>query len=213
MEGVNFSKSLTRIFLATSGLLLVFFLVIHLAGLLLGVIAPITFELYAKALHATSWLVFAEFMLGAITLTHVFLTLTKVIKNSQNGNTSNLVSRRKDSLAVLAARSQPIGGIVLLFFLYIHLGELRFPRPADGSELSTLQLILASSGNLVAYILGSLALFLHLFHGIESSQRSLGFLTPLNSSLIRGLGRALSVIISTGFVLMTILLGRTSVFD
>ena len=51
-----------------------------------------------------------------------------------------------------------------------------------------------------------LLLFLHLFHGFESSQRSLGFLTPLNSSWIRALGRSFSFIISAGFVLVTALL-------
>ena len=198
---------MTRIFLASSGLLLVFFLVIHLAGLLLAVIAPMTFELYATVLHSASWVIVCEFILVGISLIHILLTLAKIISNSQSGNTSNLVSRRKDFLAVFAARSQPIGGTVLLYFLFIHLGQLRFPRPADGSELSTLQLFLASPANSSVYLLGSLALFLHLFHGIESSHRSLGFLTFENSLFIRSFGRGLSFFISIGFILLTISLG------
>jgi len=203
------TKSLTRIFLAGSGLLLVFFLIIHLIGLFLAVIDPISFELYASALHSASWVILCEFSLVAIALIHIFLTFTKVLRNFQNRNTGNLVSRRKDFLAIFAARSQPIGGIVLLSFLLIHLRQLRFPRPSDGSELSVLQYILSSPVNSSVYIFGSLALFLHLFHGIESSQRSLGLLTPLNSSLIRAFGRGLSVIISVGFVLVTALLSRS----
>ena len=142
-------------------------------------------------------------MLVAVAFIHIFLTFTKVATNIQNGNTANLVSRRKDFLAIVAARLQPIGGVLLLIFLYIHLRQLRFPRPSDGSELSTLQHLLSFQVNSSLYVLGSLALFLHLFHGIESSQRSLGFLTPLNSSLIRALGRSFSIIISSGFVLVT----------
>jgi len=203
------TKSLTRIFLAGSGLLLVIFLIIHLIGLSLAVIDPISFELYASALHSASWVIICEFRFLAIAFIHIFLTFMKVIRNFQNRNTGNLVSRRKDFLAIFAARSQLIGGIVLLSFLFMHLRQLRFPRPSDGSELSALQYILSSPVNSSVYIFGSLALFLHLFHGIESSQRSLGLLTPLNSSLIRAFGRGFSVIISAGFVLVTALLSRS----
>tara|TARA_B100001250_G_scaffold370753_1_gene355109 strand:- start:839 stop:1453 length:615 start_codon:yes stop_codon:yes gene_type:complete len=197
---------LTRIVLASSGLFLVFFLVVHLLGLLLASINPILFELYASELHSASWVVLCEFVLVAVAFTHILLTFKKVINNIQNGNTANLVSRRKDFLAIFAARLQPIGGVLLLTFLFIHLRQLRFPRPPDGSEISTLQQLLSSQVNSGFYIMGVLALFLHLFHGIESSQRSLGFLTPLNSSLIRTLGRSFSFIISAGFVLVTALL-------
>ncbi len=203
------SKSLTRIFLAVSGLLLVFFLMIHLLGLFLAAIAPISFELYASTLHSASWVILCEFSLIAIALIHIFLTFLKVIRNFQNRNTGHLVSRRKDLLAIFAARSQLIGGMVLLFFLFIHLRQLRFPRPSDGSELLILQHVLSSPVNSSVYIFGSLALFLHLFHGVESSQRSLGLLTPLNSTLIRAFGRLFSVIISGGFVLVTALLSRS----
>ncbi len=197
---------MTRIVLASSGLFLVFFLVVHLLGLLLASINPILFELYASELHSASWVVLCEFVLVAVAFTHILLTFKKVINNIQNGNTANLVSRRKDFLAIFAARLQPIGGVLLLTFLFIHLRQLRFPRPPDGSEISTLQQLLSSQVNSGFYIMGVLALFLHLFHGIESSQRSLGFLTPLNSSLIRTLGRSFSFIISAGFVLVTALL-------
>jgi len=179
---------------------------IHLFGLFLAAIAPISFELYASALHSASGVIFCEFILVAVAFIHILLTFTKVINNIHNGNTANLVSRRKDFLAIFAARLQPIGGVLLLIFLYIHLRQLRFPRPSDGTELSTLHHLLSSAVNSSFYILGSLALFLHLFHGIESSQRSLGFLNPLNSSLIRALGRSFSFIISAGFVLVTALL-------
>ncbi len=178
-------------------------------GLLLAIQSPVSFELYASSLHSAFWVSICEALLLAIALIHISLTFVKVISNFQNGHTANLVSRRKDFLAVFAARSQPIGGIVLLSFLFIHLRQLRFPRPSDGFELSTLQLFLSSPVNFSVYILGSLALFFHLFHGIESSQRSLGFLTPFNSSLIRAVGRGLSMIISAGFVLVTALISRS----
>ena len=93
-------------------------------------------------------------------------------------------------------------------FIVIHLRHLRFPRPPYGEELSTLHFVLYSQSNLIIYLLGSLALFFHLFHGIESSQRSLGLLTSENASLIRIFGRSLSIIISIGFIVVTILISE-----
>ena len=193
--------------LANSGLLLILFLIIHLAGLVLAVLAPAEFELYAAGLHSASWINLLECGLIGVALIHIYLTIKKVIDNSQTGNSSSLVSRRKDYLAVLAARSQPLGGVCLFSFLLIHLEQLRFPRPLDGAELSTLHFYLNSPINLIIYFLESLALFLHLFHGIESSHRSLGLLTSENALLIRNFGRSLSLLIGLGFVLVTGLLG------
>ena len=196
-----------RITLASSGLLLVLFLIIHLAGLVVAVIAPTKFELYAAALHSASWMNLLECGLLVVALIHMSLTIKKVMDNFQASNSPSLVSRRKDYLAVLAARSQPLGGICLLSFLLIHINQLRFPRPLDGAELSTLHFFLESPITLIIYFLGSIALFLHLFHGIESSHRSLGLLTSENALLIRNFGRSLSLLIGLGFVLVTGLLG------
>ncbi len=172
----------------------------------LAVIAPIKFEMYSIALHSASWLKIAEFALFIIALGHISLSIIKVINNSKVGNTARLSSRRKDFLAVLASRFQPIGGIFLICFLSIHLKQLRFPRPIEGSEISTLRIILDSPTILILYLLGSISLFLHLFHGIESSQRSLGSLSSNNASLIRAIGRILSLLIGGGFIFVTIAL-------
>ena len=198
---------MTRILLACSGLVLILFLIIHLGGLLLAVTAPMTFELYASALHSASWLKIVELVLLVILFIHISLTLNKVIYNYQTGSSGTLSSRRKDRLAVLVARYQPISGIFLLFFLCIHLAQFRFPRPPEGSEVSTLHALLNSPATLIVYSLGSLSLFSHLFHGIESSQRSLGMLTAENASIIRTCGRSLSLLIGIGFVLISISLG------
>ncbi len=195
---------MTRSLLSISGLLLVLFLVIHLSGLLLAIISPISFELFAGTLHKSSWLILFELLLIAVTVTHISLTSIKAFQNHGINNASVLVSRRKDLLAVFASSSQPIGGAFLLFFLLIHLAQFRFPRPLNGEELNTLHIILSSPSTVFIYILGSLALFLHLFHGIESSQRSLGLLTSNNALLIRYFARSISFIISAGFILITI---------
>ena len=57
-----------RIGSALSGLLMVLFLVVHLAGLLPALIAPAQFEHYATALHHQPWLPVLEAGLAATAL-------------------------------------------------------------------------------------------------------------------------------------------------
>ncbi len=204
------NDSLISTFLPVTGLLLVLFLSVHLAGLVVGAVAPNLFELYAANLHASSWLGFIEITLLIIALIHIFLTFLKVISNYKKGNQTNLVSKRKDFLGVFSARFQPLGGVILLSFLIIHLEQFRFPRPSIGQELSSILIVLSSMKNLILYLLGSLALFFHLFHGIESSHRSLGLLSNSNALLIRTFGRGLSLLIGLGFLLIAFFLGGTS---
>ena len=45
---------------AFSGLLLVLFLVVHLAGLIPALAAPLAFEHYADTLHHSAWLVLSQ---------------------------------------------------------------------------------------------------------------------------------------------------------
>ena len=65
--GLGFTQNPTvrRVGSAISGLLLVLFLVVHLAGLLPALMAPVQFEHYATALHRQPWLPVLEVGLAA----------------------------------------------------------------------------------------------------------------------------------------------------
>jgi succinate dehydrogenase / fumarate reductase cytochrome b subunit len=194
---------------AASGLLLVLFLLLHLAGVALAPLAPARFEAYAAALHRSAWLPAAELALLAVALVHLGLSLSRALANRRAGNGAALRSRRSGPLAplaALAARSQAAGGLLLLLFLVVHLAQLRWPRPLAGAELAALGAVLASPWSLLLYLAGGLALALHLFHGGESAHRSLGLLQPANGAAIRVAVRLLAVLIGGGFVAVTLVL-------
>ena len=65
--------TLVRIGSALSGLMLVLFLVVHLAGLLPALIAPMQFEHYTTALHHQPWLPVLEAGLAATAAMHLSL--------------------------------------------------------------------------------------------------------------------------------------------
>ena len=165
---------------ALSGLLLVLFLLVHLAGLLPALIAPVQFEQYTTALHHQPWLPLLEVGLAATAATHLSLTVAKTLRNRRAGNTAALRSRRGRPLEALASRSKVAAGLITLGFLALHLRQLRWPRPADGLERELLLQVLLQPISLVVYAAGSLAVGLHLLRGAEAAHRNLGLLTPAN---------------------------------
>jgi len=184
----------------------VWFLLLHLAGVTLAAVDPLRFEDYAAGLHRSPWLPLAELALLLIAAAHATLAARKWLLNRRTGNTATLRSRRDDPVAALAARSQGLGGLLLLGFLAIHLRQLRWPRPAEGAELSALLAVLSQPLMLALYLAAALALAFHLFHGGEAAHRSLGLLDPANASRIRLVARLLAVLLGGGFGLVSLLL-------
>ena len=191
---------------ALTGLLLVLFVVVHLIGLLPAVLAPAQFEVYATALHSSPWLLLVEVGLLLLAVIHISLTLSKAIANRRAGNTATLRSRRQSPLASLASRSAMAAGLVTLGFLVLHLQQLRWPRPAAGEEAATLIQVLQQPSNTALYAAAALALALHLLHGAEAAHRSLGWLTPHNSSALRTGGGLLAALVGGGFLTVTFML-------
>ena len=189
---------------ALSGLLLVLFLVVHLAGMLPALIAPVQFEQYATVLHQQPWLPLLEISLAAIAAVHLSLTIAKTLRNRGAGNTATLRSRRGRPLEALASRSKVAAGVITFGFLLLHLQQLRWPRPTDGLERLVLQQVLHQPISLVVYVAGSLAIGLHLLHGAEAAHRNLGLLTPANGASIRWGGRLLASGIGGGFLLISL---------
>ena len=194
---------LTQKFQSYSGLVLFFFIAVHLAGVIFAGINPDAFEIYASNLHSSSFLPYAEIVLATTFIIHIFLTFKKVLNNRLSGNKAILKTRRNDYLGVLASKAQPFTGVILASFLIIHLLQLRFPRPGDNLELISLKSKLGGVHILVLYSLASISLFFHMVQGIESGHRSLGILSQSNSLNIRYVSRFISIFFGLSYLIMT----------
>ena len=195
--------TLTQKFQSYSGLVLVFFIAVHLAGVIFAGINPDAFEIYASNLHSSLFLPYSEIVLATTFIIHIFLTLKKVLNNRLSGNKAILKTRRNDYLGVLASKVQPFTGVILASFLIIHLLQMRFPRPGDNLELISLKSKLGGVHILVLYSLASISLFFHMVQGIESGHRSLGILSQSNSLNIRYISRFISIFVGLSFLIMT----------
>jgi len=197
--------------IAATGLALVLFLLLHLGGVSLALLAPATFERVAAGLHGWPGSVPLELALAAVALVHPSLSLYRVLANrrARGPAAGPLRSRRVDAggmLAALAARAVPWTGLLLLVFLVVHLVQLRWHRAAVGQELAALLAVLASPYWLGLYVLAGACVALHLSHGHESAHRSLGLLDAANGGRIRTAGRLVAVVVGAGFALLPVAL-------
>ena len=72
-------ETLMQKFQSYSGLVLFFFIVIHLAGVICAGINPDGFEIYASNLHSSLFLPYAEIVLATTFIIHIFLTLKNLM--------------------------------------------------------------------------------------------------------------------------------------
>ena len=186
-----------------SGLVLVLFIAVHLAGIILAGIDPRAFEIYSSNLHSNIFIPYLEILLTLTFTVHIFLTIKKKKKNRISGNGAKLMTKRNDHLGVLASKIQPFTGAILASFLIIHLSQLRFPRPSDNLELISLKNKLEGVHILIIYSLASISLFFHMVQGIESGHRSLGILSQSNSLNIRYISRLISIFFGLSYLTMT----------
>ena len=197
--------------LAASGLLLVLFLAVHLAGVALALIDQQVFEAWSTSLHSWWLLPLLEAALVVLFLLHPLKAAAKAWANATAAPRVQAGRRSRrggglEALAALAARTSPWSGALLLLFLVVHLAQLRWVRPPAGGELAAVRGVLAKPQWWALYGAAGLALALHLFQGVESAHRSLGLLAGANAGLLRWLGRLVAVLLGGGFCLVSLVL-------
>ena len=206
-----------KVLVALSGLGLVIFLITHLMGNLqiffpAGDTHPghvTAMDDYAHALHEVPFLGFLEIGLLLAFLLHIGLVFSLIADNkAARGGTGYAVSASKragDKLAGLSSRTMAYSGIALLAFLVIHIAQMRAKRslvhgPEAQETISTLVYsTLSSLPMALLYVVGSVLVAWHVFHGLQSAFRSVGVNHPKYSPAIHNVGIALALLFAIGF--------------
>jgi succinate dehydrogenase / fumarate reductase cytochrome b subunit len=201
-----------KIIMAVTGLVLVAFVVGHMAGNLQEFLGPARMNAYAAFLKSTGELLWiARLGLLAATVLHVLMAwqLTQIKRAARPVG----YERKEPQAATLAGRTMRWGGVLLLVFIVFHILHFTtgtvFPlasRPdAQYPGFSHTDVY----GNVVSafrnpwvsafYVVAMLVLLLHLFHGAWSSVRTLGLNRPTPDPLRHRVSTALAVIVWLGF--------------
>jgi succinate dehydrogenase / fumarate reductase cytochrome b subunit len=208
-----FASTLGRkLLMALTGLFLISFLAVHLAGnlQLLKHDDGVAFNKYAEFMgHNPLIQTIAKGNFFFIFL-HIFISFALTIRNrGARGSEGYSVHSGKSS--IWASRNMGVLGTVILIFLVIHLshfwGESKFgtlePQTVDGETIGNLYAVVAywfTKGWYVAlYVFCMIALAFHLWHGFQSAFQTLGLRHPKYTPVINFIGKAFAVIVPALF--------------
>jgi succinate dehydrogenase / fumarate reductase, cytochrome b subunit len=168
-----------KVFMALSGLLLVAFVFGHWAGNTVLLRGEAAFDEYLVWLQDHPLLHYAVWVLiAAALLVHVAVGPWHWLANRRAR--PRRYRRKQNRATTWAARSMMISGSLLLLFLVVHIAQVRgWLTFAEGD--SVYRNLVAGFTHwpiLTIYLLGQVALAMHLYHGLWSQFQTLGIHHP-----------------------------------
>jgi succinate dehydrogenase / fumarate reductase cytochrome b subunit len=202
----------TKILIGITGLALVLYLLIHIAGNVLVFFGPAVFNNYAYIMEVKNPLLpIIEIALLLVFLLHVYKTVTMFVGN-QKARPYRYVRKKyagPPSRKSLASSTMIVSGLWLLMFLIIHVKAFRFSPeyewPAGGRDLYRQEMENLSNPLMVGfYVLSMVVVGSHLWHGFSSAFQSLGVDHPKLTPWLLTLGKVFAVGIAGGFIVIAI---------
>lgn len=198
---------------ALTGLILVTFVVLHLAGNLLLFAGPDTFNSYAEHLRGLGpllWMMRVVLLIGV--LIHITLTILLTLENLRSRGTPYEVKNDFGETS-FAKKTMIYTGLLVFFFLFLHLSDYSFavktgPATAVATavgapeELGLFGLVWNSflrPWRSVVYVLAVSCVGLHVSHGIESLCQTMGAKPEGYMPIIRRISVGIGVLVGVGF--------------
>jgi succinate dehydrogenase / fumarate reductase cytochrome b subunit len=200
--------------MAITGIGLVGFVAMHLAGNLLLYVGPEAYSTYAHNLHAMGGgkLIYVmEVGLFLFFFMHIVTAFKLTFGNKSARPVAYGVHQSKMGKSGLAASSMMlVSGCILLGFIALHLIDFRFEaRNVDYDAIRAAhpelwpyyraKTLLMTPLSFIVYGVGTLVLAWHLFHGFQSMFHTLGLNHPKYTPLIKRLGLLFALAMGLGF--------------
>lgn len=193
---------------AVTGLLLIGYLIIHLAGNLLLFAGPTLFNKYADTLGGLRpAITFVEIGLFLVFVIHIYVTATLVLENIR-ARSSDYAVKRNQGERSWATRLMPYSGTFLLAFVIWHVCDFTLTdkhggRSFIGDQSYGLYGIVYNSFtnpmHSTLYIIAMACLGLHLWHGVESFMQTFGWNNAQRVYTVRTVSQWFAVGMTLGF--------------
>ena len=217
MQNVFFSSVGKKVLTSITGLGLVMFVVVHLAGNLTLLLGPEAFNSYAHCLEMFlhGWFIYlAEAGLAVCFIVHAIFATTVTIDNIRARKEHYYVvgDARGASRKTLSSKTMIYTGALMLIFVILHLRHFKFGPNVDagyvamvhGEEVRDLYRHVAEQFKrpwvAIGYAVLMVVLGLHLRHGAWSAFQSLGLATSKLLPIYVGIAILLAIVMVTGFV-------------
>ncbi len=216
-----FTKFLTssigqKLVMSLTGLFLISFLVVHLAGnlQLMADDGGVAFNTYAKFMTGNPVIKTISYGLYAMILLHAFQGLALWFKNRKARGSEKYavkVTRGADGVATSAAKQMAVLGTLILAFLLIHMGDFWWAMKTEavpmadcgGEPCQDLYTKVYASFKqwwvVAAYIVGMIALAFHLRHGFWSAFQTLGWNHPKYTPAINGAAWVIALVLPVAY--------------
>jgi succinate dehydrogenase / fumarate reductase cytochrome b subunit len=192
-----------KVVMGVTGLIMVGFVIAHMAGNLQVFIGPEKLNGYAAMLHGP--LNEVTLAVRVVLLVSVVLHTIAAYQLTRLDNAARPVgyARKQPQAATLASRTMRWGGVLLFGFIVLHLlhfttGDIH-PQFIAGDVYHNLVTAMQVPWIALGYIVAMIALGLHLFHGAWASFRSLGIIEPSATPRERPVAVAVAFIVWLGF--------------
>lgn len=207
-----------KLLMALTGLFLIIFLVVHLAGnlQLLKHDDGRAFNIYAQFMTTNPLIMTVSYVNYACILLHVIWAIILTRRNrAARGVQGYAVS---DNSSHWTSRNMGILGTFILIFLVIHLKgfwyEMHWGGIAtanyDGTEYKNLYAVVDAAYNewwyVAIYVVSMVLLAFHLYHGFGSAFQTLGWNHVKYNPIIRFVGVAFAIIVPALFALIPIVM-------
>jgi succinate dehydrogenase / fumarate reductase cytochrome b subunit len=202
----------SKILVALTGLAMVGFLAGHLAGNLLVLFGPDTYNEYSHALISNPLLVPVEIGLIAILVMHMG-TAISVFLGGKRARPEGYAKKKwagGPSRKTLSSTTMIATGLIILGFLLLHLKTFKYgpwyTDPETGyRDLYTLMVEVFHNPFYVAfYVVCMVLVGMHLRHGISSAFQSLGLMPRTWTARILRAGATLAIVVGAGFALLPV---------
>jgi len=188
--------------MALTGLMLIGFLIAHLAGnlSLFAGDGGTAFDAYAHAISSLPILPIAEVALALLFLGHIYLAV-KTTRENRRARPQGYSVTGTHGEKSFASKTMFPTGVVILAFLIKHLWDFRLQKEAfEEAPYALVQQALSDPLTASVYMLGILALGIHLSHAFGSALQSLGANHPKYTPALRVIGKVLAVALTLGFI-------------
>ncbi|WP_236974592.1 succinate dehydrogenase cytochrome b subunit [Membranihabitans maritimus] len=205
-----------KLIMGLTGLFLILFLVIHLIGnlQLLNDDEGFSFNTYAYFMTHNGLIKTVSIGLYFFIILHAIQGIVITIANRKARRSRYAVANTQ--ITSWAARNMAILGILILAFLFMHMGDFWLKMKLghldmvkyEGFDVPVNDLYsrVYTAFNVwwivLVYIIGQIALYFHLKHGFASAFQTLGWNHPKYTPIIKGIGIIYSIIIPLGFALI-----------
>ncbi|MEM1326861.1 MAG: succinate dehydrogenase cytochrome b subunit [Bacteroidota bacterium] len=211
-----------KVIMSLTGLFLISFLLVHLSGNLQLLIddGGKQFNIYAKFMTTNPVIKFLAYGLYAGFLLHIIQGIILWVQNksARGGNRYAKKVTRATATNGWAAKNMAWLGILVLIFLFIHMGDFWYAMKfgdvpkvtyagVDG-EVKDLYAKVSTTFDkpifVAIYVISMIGLGFHLLHGFQSAFQTLGLNHPKYSPIIKGIGAVYAIGVPLMFAIIPI---------